>query len=199
MASRHALLIGALWVAAATAATSVGVVAVRLVADQVGDDVSAPLSSTGVRQALSSVTPTPEPAEEPSEEASEEPDDEAAEGRVRTVTTEGGVVSARCRNAVPRLLYATPADGYRTERTSSAGATLVRFVGPSRQVTLTLTCREDDLRVDKRTDRLGTQPAPSPTPRETYDPAPSERPGPSETPEPHETASEGLGGHSSDD
>jgi hypothetical protein len=197
MASRPALLIGALWVAAATAATSVGVVAVRLVADQVGDDVSAPLSSTGVRQALSSVTPTPEPAEEPSEEASEEPDDEAAEGRVRTVTTEGGVVSARCRNAVPRLLYATPADGYRTERTSSAGATLVRFVGPSRQVTLTLTCREDDLRVDKRTDRVGTQPAPSP--RETHDAEPSERPEPSETPEPRETATEGLGEHGSDD
>jgi hypothetical protein len=183
MASRHALLIGALWLAAATAATSVGVVAVRLVADQVGDDVSAPLSSTGVRQALSSVSPTPEP----SEEAAEEPAEESHEGRVRTVTTEGGVVSGRCLGTTPTLLYATPADGYRTERTSAQGAALVRFVGSSRQVTLTLTCREDDLRVDKRTDRIGTRPAPSATPRETHEAEPSERPEPSPTPEPHET------------
>jgi hypothetical protein len=118
---------------------------------------------------------------------------------VRTVSTDGGVVSARCRSAVPRLLYATPADGYRTERTSSAGATLVRFIVSSRQVTLTHTCREDDLRVDKRTDRVSTQPAPSPTPRETHAAEPSEQPEPSETPEPRETATEGLGEHGSDD
>ena len=183
MASRHALVIGALWVAAATAATSVGVVAVRLVADQVGDDVSAPLSSTSVRQALSSVTPAPEP----SEEEFEDPAEEASEGRVRTVTTDGGVVSGRCLGTTPTLLYATPADGYRTERTSTQGATLVRFVGRSRQVTLTLTCRADDLRVDTRTDRIGTRPAPSATPRETDDPEPTERPEPSPTPEPHES------------
>jgi hypothetical protein len=191
MASRHALLIGALWLAAVTAATSVGVVAVRLVGDQVGDEVSAPLSSNGVRQALSSVSPTPEPSEEPSEEPSDDPSGEPAEeqreGRVRTVTTDGGVVSGRCLGTTPTLLYATPADGYRTERTSAQGATLVRFVGRTRQVTLTLTCREDDLRVDTRTDRIGTQPAPSATPRETHDPEPSERPEPSPTPEPRET------------
>jgi hypothetical protein len=72
-------------------------------------------------------------------------------------------------------------------------------VGRSRQVTLTLTCRDDDLRVDKRTDRTGARPAPTPTPRETHDPEPSERPEPSETPEPRETATEGLGEHGSDD
>ena len=196
MGSRHALVIGALWLAAATAATSVGVVAVGLVADQVGDEVSAPLSSTGVRQALQSVTPTPEPTEGPSED----PDEEASEGRARTVTTDGGVVSARCRGTTPTLLYATPADGYRTERTSSAGATLVRFVGRSRQVTLTLTCREDDLRVDKRTDPIGTRPAPTRTsPSRMPSPEPSERSEPSRTPEPRETSSDGLGEHSSDD
>lgn len=183
MASRHALLIGALWLAAATTATSVGVVAVRLVADQVGDEVSAPLTSTGVRQALSSVGPTPEATEGPSED----PVEEAFEGRVRTVTTDGGVVSGRCRGTAPTLLYATPADGYRTERTSSAGATLVRFVGRSRQVTLTLTCREDDLRVDTRTDRIGTRPAPSPTPRQTREAEPSERPEASPTPDPQDS------------
>ena len=187
MASRHALLIGALWLAAATSATSVGVVAVRQVADQVGDEVSAPLSSTGVRQALSSVTPAPEPSEEPSDGPTDEPAEEPSEGRVRTVTTAGGVVSGRCRGTTPTLLYATPADGYRTERTSSPGVTVVRFVGRSRQVTLTLTCRDDDLRVDTRTDRIGSPPAPSPSPRQTRDDEPSERPEPSPTPEPHET------------
>ena len=193
MASRHALLICGLWVVAAVGATSVGVVAVRLVDNRVGEQVAAPLTSTGVRQALSSVTPSPEPTAKPVPRPTTEPSDE---GAARTVTTAGGVVSARCSAGRPRLLYATPADGYRTVRGTSA----VRFAGRSRQVTLTLSCDDDDLRVDTRTDRIGTVTSPAPAPTRTSPPPePSERPEPSDTPEPQESASEGLGDRTAED
>ena len=195
MASRHALLIGALWAVAAAGATSVGVVAVRLVDNRVGEQVAAPLTSTGVRQALGSVSPTPEPSEQASPRASKESSDD---GAARTVTTTGGVVSARCSDSRPRLLYASPADGYRTVR----GTSVVRFVGRTRQVTLTLSCSDDELRVATRTDRIGTAPTPAPTPaptRTSRSPEPTQRPEPSDTPEPHETASDGVGDHATSD
>jgi hypothetical protein len=192
MPSRHALVLGALWVVAATAATSVGVVAVRLVDNRVGEPVAAPLTSSGVRAALGSVPPTAEPTEP----APRPTEDSSDEGAARTVTTAGGVVSARCTDGRPTLLYATPADGYRTVR----GSSTVRFVGRTRQVTLTLSCHDDELRVATRTDRTGTTPRPATTPapvRTTHAPEPSERPEPSETP--HEDSSGGLETHSSSD
>jgi hypothetical protein len=96
------------------------------------------------------------------------------------------------------LLYASPADGYRTIR----GTAVVRFVGRTRQVTLTLSCHDDELRVATRTDGVGTAQSPGPTPaptRTTRSPEPTERPEPSDTPEPHETSSDGLVEHASDD
>src|SRR4051794_35853963 len=111
MASRHALLLGVVWVVAAVGATSVGVVAVRVVDNRVGEQVAAPLTSTGVRQALGSVSPTPRAAAKPSTQPAMDSSDE---GAARTVTTSGGVMSARCSDSVPALLYAAPADGYRT-------------------------------------------------------------------------------------
>jgi hypothetical protein len=122
------------------------------------------------------------------------------EGAARTVSTSGGVVSGRCSDGTPVLLYATPADGYRTVRTAS----VVRFVGRSREVTLTLSCSDDELHVRTHTDRIGTVPrsTPKPTPAPTSTstvrsrkPQPTERPEPSDTPEPQET-SEGLDDHS---
>jgi len=190
MASRHALLIGGLWVAAAVAATSVGVVAVRLVGNQVGDSVSDPLTSAGVQQALGTATPTPEPSEQV-HPATPRPTDE---GVARTVSTAGGVVSARCAEGMPALLYATPADGYRTVR----GSSVVRFVGRSRQVTVTLGCHDDELQVATRTDRIGTgttrsttpSPLPAPTARASSAPAPD----PSEHPDASESPSDDSGG-----
>ena len=189
MASRHALLIGGVWLAAVVAATSVGVVAVRLVSNQVGDQVSDPLTTAGIQQALGSAAPTPsaEPVQHRTPPATDE-------GVARTVSTAGGIVSARCSDGTATLLYATPADGYRTVRDASA----VRFVGRARQVTLTLACRDDQLQVATRTDRIGTgssprtTPAPSPAPTRQTSPAapPSEHPEPSESP--HEDSSGGF-------
>ena len=137
MVRRHALVLGALWVAGATVATSVGLVAVRLVGDQVGDSVSSPLNGDAVRDALTQVSHSPHV--EPSPDATGT-DEEL--GPVRSISTRGGELGARCRDDVPGLLYATPADGYRTERD---GRTLVRFVGARRVVTVRLSCDDERL------------------------------------------------------
>jgi hypothetical protein len=190
MASRGPLLLGALWLAAAVTATSVGLLAVHLVGQEVGGQVAAPLTDEGVQQALGSVSPTPTPAEEPgsveptqepteqpSGRASDRPSGSPAEGRARTVVTAGGVVSARCSDNQPTLLYATPADGYRTER----GSRSVTFVGARQRVVLTMSCSEEELRTRVSTEPIGTR-SPSPTPA-VRPPSPSESPEPSEPPD----------------
>jgi hypothetical protein len=188
MASRGVLVIGALWVAGATAATSVGLVAVRLVGNAVGDQVSAPLTTKAVQQALSSVSPGAVPSEAPEGR----PSQFAEEGDVRTVSTAGGVVSARCRDQLPALLYATPGDGYQTQRRGTRTAVVVRFVGSSRQVTLTLSCRGEDLLAATRTDPVGTTRTSPPPARTVPVPAPeSPSPEPSQQPEPRETPQSG--------
>ncbi|MGB8649312.1 MAG: hypothetical protein WCD35_01485 [Mycobacteriales bacterium] len=200
MASRGVLVIGALWVAGATAATSVGLVAVRLVGNAVGDQVSAPLTTKAVQQALSSAAPAGAPSEVPEGP----PSQSSEEGDVRTVSTAGGVVSARCRDQVPALLYATPGDGYRTQRRGTRSAVVVQFVGSSSQVTLTLSCRGEDLLAATRTEPVGTTrtspppattvpvPAPeSPSPEPRERPEPSQQPEPSETPEPGDRGTDG--------
>jgi len=169
MASRGPLLLGTLWLTAAVTATSVGLLAVHLVGNEVGGQVAAPLSDQGVQQALGSVSPTPTHAQEPEAEHPEQ-------GRARTVVIDGGVVSARCSGGAPRLLYATPADGFRTER----GTRLVAFVGASQRVTLTMTCSGDELRTTTTTERIGTR---SPSPAPVVQPAPSEAPKPTEQPD----------------
>jgi hypothetical protein len=177
MAPRGPLLLGALWLTAAVAATSVGLLAVHLVGNEVGAQIPAPLSDEGVQQALVSVSPTPSPAATPSEEPA---DDNSSEGRARTVVTTGGVVSARCTDGRPRLLYATPAEGYRTER----GTRTVAFVGDQRRVTLTMTCAGDELRTSTSTQRVDTR---SPSPAPVVHPSPPESPEQSEQPEPSAT------------
>jgi hypothetical protein len=173
MASRGPLLLAALWLTAAVTATSVGLLAVHLVGNEVGAQVAAPLSEESVRQALVSVSPTPSrSAASPSPRAA----DDHAEGRARTVVTSGGVVSARCSDGRPKLLYATPAEGYRTER----GARTVAFVGSHQRVTLTLRCSGDDLRTATSTQAVDTG-RPSPTP--VVRPTPTESPEHEDEPE----------------
>jgi hypothetical protein len=150
--------------------------------------VSAPLTSTAIQQALRSAEPAPRETPE------HLPAPSAEEGAVRTISTAGGVVSARCRDQAPTLLYAIPADGYRTERRVMSGPAVVRFLGAAGAVTVSLTCRDDDLRADTRTDRVGVtppSPAPTPTVRVTEPPRvePSDRPDPSESAPPGEDPS----------
>jgi hypothetical protein len=182
MANRGALVLGALWVAGAVAATSVGLVAVHLVGNEVGGQVAAPLDDESVQRALSSVSVPPSASEMPEREPSHATED----GEAATVTTAGGVVSARCRNGAPRLLYATPADGYRSE----PGATTVRFVDRTRVVTLTMACTATRLTTTTRTDSVSTAPSPAPVrtvapePQRTQEPVPSEQPEPGSRSEP---------------
>lgn len=169
MAARGALLVGTLWVAAAATATSVGLVAVHLVGAELGDPVSAPLSGEGVEQALGSVSPVSTPTASARPTASP-----PSPGPASTVTTAGGVVSARCVEHVPALLYAVPAEGYRTERWTQSGALVVRFLGSAWVVTVSLTCSDERLVTSTRTDQVApatTAPKPPPAPAPTTRPS----------------------------
>jgi len=173
----------ALWLAGVTSATTIGLVAVRLVGNEVGDPIAAPLTDTAIQQALRSVPPTTLATDGPTGERSPAATS-SHEGRLRTVTTAGGVVSARCRDEVPSLLYATPADGYRTERSSTTETTVVRFVGTTRKVTLTLSCRDEDLGVDTRSETLVTTRPATPTPSGPTPTEDARTPEPVTSPEP---------------
>jgi hypothetical protein len=183
---RSVVVLAALWATGSVAATSVGLVAVRLVGNEVGEQVAAPLTNDAVREALTSV-PSHEEHEE--HEAGEEPSTSpSAVGPVQTFSTRGGIVSGRCNDDEPVLLYATPADGYRTVR---SGPALVRFVGSTRQVTVSLSCHDDRLRAATTEDRVGGQPVtpgptatPRPQPQPSEDESESPEPSHSETPEP---------------
>lgn len=156
MVRRPALVLGTLWVGGAVFATSVGLVAVQRVGNEVGGPVSSPLTADAVHQALVAASPA---AEHQEPETSESPEEL---GPVETVSTRGGVVGARCRDHEPALLYATPTDGYRTVR---AGTGLVRFVGSRTQVVVRLSCADEDLLAHTTVQGSSTPVAPpAPTP-----------------------------------
>lgn len=174
-------MLGALWVAAAVLATSVGLVAVHLVAGEVGEQVSSPLSDDDVQGALSSAQPTaasptrspsprPSPSKTATPTASARPTTTRTaaprQGELRTIRTDGGVVGARCVSSEPRLVYASPAEGWRTERSRDDE---VRFVRGDDQVRVRMSCSGTALRAVVENDEA----SPSPSPRES-----------SETPEP---------------
>lgn len=173
MRARGPMVLGALWAAAASLAVGVGLLAVDLVAGQVGEDVASPLDDAAVRGALSSTSPSATATRSPHAE----PD--ADDGPLRTVTTAGGVVSARCVEGEPRLLYATPREGYRTERAEDDD---VRFMSSRRVIRVRMDCRGASLVSATTTRALDPTPDPetrSPLPQPTDD-----------SPEPRETEHE---------
>ena len=179
------MLLSALWASAAALATGVGLVAVHLVAGQVGDQVSSPLNDAGVQHALSGVTPTPTPAAASRTPRPQATSTTAAQGELRTVRTRGGVVGARCEEGQPRLVYASPAQGWRTDRSRD---TLVRFVSARQAVTVRLSCAGDTLHASTHTEDLGSSPSPSPT----------EQPSPhdgSDSPDPSPSGDDGGSDH----
>ena len=148
MTSRPAVLV-LVWLLGAVVATSVGMLAVRLVASQVGDPAVPPVSAQ--QAAAGSATPsavasppvvTSPPVALPSPVAPPSPTDSPAAPRVsRTFTSAGGTVGAECRGTVPRLVYATPADGYALDERSVEGSELeVRFEAGETRVKLTISC-----------------------------------------------------------
>jgi hypothetical protein len=171
------VLLGALWACAAALATGVGLVAVDRVAGQVGDQVSSPLDDKSVQQALAGVTPSPTPTASPSPRPrSTAP--AVATGALRTVHTRGGVVGARCEEDRPHLVYASPAQGWRTDRSRD---TVVRFVSSRQAVTVRLWCVGEDLRSSTRTDDLSPPSSPSPSPEPSSHESDSPEPSPSES------------------
>jgi hypothetical protein len=182
MVSRAGVVLGTLWVAGAVFATSVGLVAVQRVGNEVGDDVASPLSNDAVRKALVSATPATPHAEPEDVGTAEEI------GPVRTVSTRGGLVSARCRDHDPALLYAAPADGYRTVRSEPD---VVRFVGSKVQVVVRLSCDDEELVSKTTVHRVGSEEPSSPAPapsrtEEEHNDAPSSE----DSPEPHDSPDE---------
>lgn len=168
------MVLGALWVAAAVLATSVGLVAVHLVAGEVGEQVSSPLSDDDVQGALSSAQPNPA---SPTRSASPRPSPSKAagpastphptttrtaapQGELRTIRTQGGVVGARCVSGGPQLVYASPAEGWRTERSRDEE---VRFVRDEDEVRVRMSCSGTALRAVVETDEA----SPSPSPHES--------------------------------
>lgn len=198
MPARGPLLLGGLWAASAALAVGVGLVAVDLVAGEVGEDVASPLSDEAVRGALGTANPSPSRAT-PSATPSRHAEPDADDGPLRTITTTGGVVSARCHEAEPRLVYASPAEGYRTDR---SGNELVRFESSRRTITVRLSCDGRQLVSSTRTDEhdepsATPKPAtrsPQPSPTESSDDDHSESPRPEES----ESSSPGSGDSSED-
>ena len=144
------LALSLVWLTGTLAATSVGVLAVHQVAEQVGDPAVPPLAVTPTGAPSAPVAPSPgagTPAVVPT-----------TPERLASLTfrSTGGTVGAQCAGSVPRLLYAAPADGYALDESSVEGVELeVRFESESARARLTISCagatpRLVDDRVDAR-------------------------------------------------
>jgi hypothetical protein len=106
MGSRgHFLLAVASWLVAATAATSVGVVAGGAAGTSIVGAPVSPLSNEQVNRALAGSSPTPsrQPTTTPSATVS---------GITRVLGTAGGTVIARCLTGQATLMSWSPAQGY---------------------------------------------------------------------------------------
>jgi hypothetical protein len=178
---RGPLLLAALWVAAAAVATAVGLLAVQLVVGQVSERGAGPLDARAVDDALTSSpplaspsaggpTPTPTPSASGSPRATSSPRT-VVRGPVGTATTRGGVVSARCVDGDPRLVLATPAEGYRTKDSSGAR---VRFESSNDRVEVRVSCTAAQ-RVSFSVRAEQGDDEPSPTPHES-EPSPAGEP-----------------------
>jgi hypothetical protein len=140
----------AVWVAGALVATATGLVAVRLVADRVGETAPPPLSAAGVETELGAATATPDPTTSPSASplpgppspiappaTTSVPVAPAPAGGTRSFSGRGGSIGVSCDGGTPRLVYATPSQGWAVDENRVEGARLeVRFkadgVGESR-------------------------------------------------------------------
>jgi len=173
---RAPLLLALVWLAGVVVATSVGVLAVRLVAAQVGDPAVPALSAAAAASALpgapgsstgppaptpstgaglpTTAPPTTGPAATPSAPA---PSPAGPPPVTRAFGSAGGELGVQCAGPAARLLYATPAAGYAVEERSSSGTEAeVRFEGGGTRVRLRVSCESGQPRlVEQRTDPAG--------------------------------------------
>ncbi|MBK5306318.1 MAG: hypothetical protein JJD92_06485 [Frankiaceae bacterium] len=157
---RRAPLLLAFWLAAVVVATGVGVLAVRLVAVQVGDPASPVLSTKEVGAALTETpraSPTPSPSPTPIRAASPRPTTPAPTVP-RSFSSQGGTVGVRCRGTVAERVFATPAQGYVLDETSvEAGVLEVRFEQGRTRVRLAISCSSrTPVLVERRVDTSGS-------------------------------------------
>jgi hypothetical protein len=130
---RAPLLLGLVWLLGAVVATSVGVLAVRQVAAQVGDPAVPPVTTQTAP--ARTTPPTTPPVTAPGAQAT------AAPTATRTFTSPAGTLGAQCAGTTARLLYATPADGYAVDEQSVSGSELeVRFEGRGVRVRTSVSC-----------------------------------------------------------
>jgi hypothetical protein len=109
---RRTLALGAVWLAAATAAAGVAWAGIGVVGDQVTDDRPAPLSADEVAQAVakqSATSTTTAPGGGPTTTAAPPVDPSAT---TRTIRMDGGVVTLSFSPAGADVVGATPNDGF---------------------------------------------------------------------------------------
>ena len=150
------MLLLVVWLIGAALATATGLMAVRLVANQVGDQAVPTLSSSDVAGALSAAASAPTPESTVTATPPSLPTTSAVPGAPSppvTFTTAGGVVGAQCAAEVPALLYATPAPGYALHETELEGGVLsVRFEGEDARSRLDIGCRDGTAALLESTD-----------------------------------------------
>jgi hypothetical protein len=156
---RPAPLLLAFWLAAVVVATAVGVLAVRLVAAQVGGPSVPVLSGNDVRSALTA-SPRPTRIASPHPSASAAPSQgppPQSQSALKAFTSQGGTVGVRCRGRVAVKIYATPAQGYNLDETSEDAEVLeVRFASGRTRVRLGISCGSGTpVLVENRVDTSG--------------------------------------------
>jgi hypothetical protein len=159
--SRVPLLLVAVWLGGLLAATSVGLLAVRLVAAQVGDPAVAPLSA--VAAASTAATPSSRPSPAPPPDApppatpTAGPAQRPAATATRTFSTAAGTLGVQCTGTALRLLYATPAEGFALDEREVSGTDAeVRFEDEGTKVRVRVSCATGAPQlVEQRTERDG--------------------------------------------
>jgi hypothetical protein len=166
------VLLVLVWVGGLLAAMSVGLLAVRLVAAQVGDPAVAPLSAVAAASGApdgaappataAPATPTGGPPSSAAPAPGSSPDRPApstapAVATTQTFSTAGGTLGVQCTGTALRLLYRTPAQGYALDEQSVGGSEAeVRFRGAGARVRVRLSCATGVPRlVEQRTDPDG--------------------------------------------
>lgn len=130
----RALLTAGGWLAAAAAATTVGVISISAAGSDIAGTTATPLSQDQVRKALASAseqTASPQPAASPS-----------GPGVTRTLSTPGGSIIARCADGKAALLSWSPAQGYQTDdiQRGPARTATMKFESGDTEIRVSVTC-----------------------------------------------------------
>ena len=137
MTSRRLPLLALVWLLGVVVATGIGLLAVRLVAAQVGEPAVPPVTGDVVAR-------PPEASSAPSPSATGVQPSATAAPVVtasRSFRSAGGTVGVECAGRTARLVFATPAEGFALDEQSVAGPEVeVRFEADDTRVRSTVSC-----------------------------------------------------------